>query len=95
MFHNDGKPEVFIGSADLMARNLDYRVEVAVPIVDVKLKKQLIDIIELQWSDNVKARIFDATQSNTFKTRNAGEIAIRSQDAVYDFLKRLSTNKMK
>ena len=41
MFHNDGKPEVFIGSADLMARNLDYRVEVAVPIVDVKLKKQL------------------------------------------------------
>jgi polyphosphate kinase len=87
VFHNLGKPEMFIGSADLMTRNLDHRIEIVLPILDEKIKKQLLQIMELQWKDNVKARIFNETQSNVFKTRTAGEKAIRSQDAIYDLLK--------
>jgi len=86
IFHNLGKPELFIGSADLMTRNLDHRIEIVMPIMDEKIKKQLTTIMELQWKDNVKARIFNETQSNFFRTRTATEKAVRSQDAVYELL---------
>ncbi|HMX59666.1 MAG TPA: polyphosphate kinase 1, partial [Chitinophagales bacterium] len=69
VFHNDGKPEVFIGSADLMTRNLDFRIEVVLPIIDEKIKKQLLKIMELQWKDNVKSRWFDEGQKNIFKIK--------------------------
>lgn len=93
IFHNDGLKETFIGSADLMARNLDYRIEVLLPILDEKLKKQLLQIMELQWQDNVKARIFNADQNNSFKHRTPQEKLIRSQDAVYDYWKNYSEKK--
>lgn len=86
VFHNQGKPEMFIGSADLMTRNLDHRIEIVLPILDEKIKKQLLQIMELQWKDNVKARIFNETQSNIFKTKRTGEKVIRSQDAIYNLL---------
>ena len=95
VFHNEGKQEVFIGSADLMTRNLDYRIEVVVPIETDKLKKQLLKIMELQWSDNVKARIYDTTQSNTFKTVMPQEKLIRSQNAIYDFWKEYNVGTKK
>lgn len=95
VFHNEGKPEVFIGSADLMTRNLDHRIEVVMPMEDDKLKKQLLQLMELQWKDNVKARIFDAAQSNIFRVRSTQEKPLRSQDAIYDFWKELSTGKKK
>lgn len=95
VFHNDGKPELFIGSADLMTRNLDHRIEVVLPILDDKIKKQLLQIMELQWKDNVKARVFNETQSNVFKQKAGGERTLRSQDAIYDFWKELSTGKKK
>ncbi|MDB5228338.1 MAG: Polyphosphate kinase [Bacteroidota bacterium] len=94
VFHNSGDEEVFIGSADLMTRNLDYRIEVVAPIMDEKIRKQLISIMELQWQDNVKARIFDEIQSNTFKIAN-GEKRIRSQDAVCEFWKEFARKKKK
>jgi len=86
IFHNLGKPDLFIGSADLMTRNLDHRIEIVMPIADEKIKKQLTQIMELQWKDNVKARVFNDAQSNFFRTRIATEKAIRSQDAIYDLL---------
>jgi len=56
-FHNNGKEEVFIASADLMYRNLSRRVEVAVPIKDAKLKTFLKDTILAGYlKDNVNAR---------------------------------------
>jgi polyphosphate kinase len=56
-FTNGGNPEVYIGSADWMHRNLDRRVEVATPISDPKLKKYIKDeILDCYLSDNVKAR---------------------------------------
>jgi polyphosphate kinase len=66
IFHNKGKEKVFISSADWMVRNLDHRIEVAVPILDVKIKKELIDIINIQLKDNQKARILDTDLNNNY-----------------------------
>jgi len=66
MFHNNGKPKVFMGSGDLMVRNFDYRIEVICPILDPKIKRVLIDILNIQWSDNVKNRIWDAKLQNKY-----------------------------
>jgi polyphosphate kinase len=56
-FQNGGQPEIFLGSADLMNRNLDRRVEVLFPIEDERLKQRINEeIIEPMWADNVKMR---------------------------------------
>ncbi|MFT3930237.1 MAG: polyphosphate kinase 1 [Spongiibacteraceae bacterium] len=84
IFHNQGRPLYFISSADLMTRNLDFRVEVTCPIYDPKLQKKLQSIIDVQWADNVKARILDENQNNQMKTRRG--TAIRSQEAIHYYL---------
>ena len=57
-FHNDGDPEVYLGSADLMPRNLNRRVEVLFPIEDPHLVKRIYeDVLEYYLKDNVKARV--------------------------------------
>ena len=55
LFGNAGAPEVYIGSADLMHRNLDRRVEVVVRVDDPPARQQCIDILRLALSDNVAA----------------------------------------
>ena len=88
VFHNGGDPEVYLSSADWMTRNLDYRLEVGVPILDAKLKKRVIDILEIQFSDRCKARVIDEQQSNSYVKRG-NKKKVRSQMAVYDYLKKL------
>lgn len=57
-FGNDGKPDVYIGSADLMPRNLDRRVEVLAPVRDARLVARLRDeILGVYLADNVKQRV--------------------------------------
>jgi polyphosphate kinase len=56
-FGNAGDPEVLIGSADLMGRNLDRRVEVVAPVNDPELKRRLRDILDVYLADNVRARV--------------------------------------
>ncbi len=83
IFGPEGEEKVFMGSADLMPRNIDRRVEVTTPIYDPDIKKELIDTFNISWNDNVKARIFNATQDNKYKT--GGKKEIRSQFATYDY----------
>lgn len=56
-FENDGSPEIYMGSADWMPRNLDRRVEILFPVMDEELKKQVYHILDVQLRDNVKAHI--------------------------------------
>ncbi|NLX10297.1 MAG: polyphosphate kinase 1 [Chloroflexi bacterium] len=56
-FGNGGEPEIYMGSADLMPRNLDRRVETIFPVDDPALKARIMDeILAIQMADNVKAR---------------------------------------
>jgi polyphosphate kinase len=54
-FANAGKDEVYISSADWMPRNFHRRVEAMVPIDDASIRARLIEILTIQWSDNVKS----------------------------------------
>jgi polyphosphate kinase len=85
IFHNGGNEKVYISSADWMVRNLDHRVEVTCPIKDPGIKKTLIDMFNIQLSDNVKARILDNELSNRYVERN-GDERIRSQEEIYNYL---------
>lgn len=56
-FENDGIPEIYMGSADWMPRNLDKRVEILFPVEDERLKSEIMHILDIQLSDNLKAHI--------------------------------------
>ncbi|MET0464554.1 MAG: polyphosphate kinase 1 [Chitinophagaceae bacterium] len=84
VFHNKGKEKVYISSADWMLRNLDHRVEATCPILDAGIKKELIDILDIQLRDNVKARWLDNELSNEYV--KPGKTRVRSQVDIYRYL---------
>lgn len=88
IFCNGGEEECLISSADLMTRNIEHRIEVTCPVYDKAIRKEMKDIFELQWKDNVKARKLNATLSNEFV--KPGKKEIRSQTEVYKYLKKIS-----
>ena len=80
-FHNGGEDEMYIGSADLMPRNIDHRVEVLVPILDRGLVKSLREeVLAVYLSDNVKARHMQSNGAYTRKKSGEGRQKINSQD---------------
>jgi polyphosphate kinase len=68
-----------------MVRNLDHRIEVAVPILDPVLKKELINIIQIQLKDNQKARILDIDLNNKYVPSGRTK-AFKSQEETHKFL---------
>lgn len=84
------RERIYISSADLMSRNLDRRVEVACPIYDEKLKKQLKDMFTIQWNDTSAARILDNELNNHLKKPVNGEKPVRSQIDFYKYLSNLN-----
>ncbi|MBG6243655.1 polyphosphate kinase 1 [Candidatus Symbiopectobacterium sp. 'North America'] len=88
VFHNGGDSKVYISSADWMTRNIDYRIEVAAEILDPALKKQILDTLDLLFSDTVKARIVDKELSNRYVARD-NRRKVRAQTAIYEYLKAL------
>lgn len=88
LFENGGDEKMFYGSADWMNRNLDRRIEVISPILDEDIKQEFKDILNIQLSDNVKARIQDKEESNTYIKPKKGEKEIRSQYEIYNYLKK-------
>jgi len=85
IFHNLGNEKMFISSADWMVRNLDHRVEAAVPITDPSICAELKEIIHIQLRDNVKARILDNELNNNY-VPSAGKKQVRSQIETYHYL---------
>ncbi|WP_411274665.1 polyphosphate kinase 1 [Daejeonella sp.] len=86
IFGNNGDEKVFLSSADLMARNLDHRVEVGFPILDPLVKSEIRDIIDIQLRDNTKAREINQLNNNRYK-RNRSKIQNRAQVDIYSYLK--------
>jgi polyphosphate kinase len=87
IFANDGDPKYYISSADWMIRNFDHRFEAATPVYDEELKKELMDMLQLQLRDNVKARLVNSIPVNQYQ-KTESEEKLRSQFAIYDYLKR-------
>jgi polyphosphate kinase len=92
IFSHGGENKFYLSSADWMQRNIDFRSEVAVPVYDRKLQQELKDILEIQWSDNTKARILNLTQDNAYKL-HPSRTKVRAQDAIYTYLLRSSMLK--
>jgi len=85
VFNHDDKEKVYISSADWMLRNIDHRIEAACPINNKEIQQELKDILSIQLSDNVKARILDNKLSNEY-VPDDHEKKIRSQIEIYNYL---------
>ena len=66
-----------------MTRNIINRVEVTCPIYSDKVKQELLDIFEISWKDNVKSRVINESQDNSYKRNNKDKV--RSQFKLYDY----------
>ena len=87
VFHNDGDEKIFLSSADWMNRNLSRRIETAFPIYDEDLKAEILETLDIQWNDNVKARIIDGINKNEFRKSKNGAV-VRSQTTTYHYYKK-------
>ncbi|WP_308550170.1 RNA degradosome polyphosphate kinase [uncultured Parabacteroides sp.] len=85
-FYNDGEEDLFLTSADWMRRNLNRRIETAFPILNAEIKQNIIDILNIQLQDNVKACLIDEHLHNNFK-RDDNPVKVRAQLAIYEYLK--------
>ena len=86
IFYNRGSPKYLIGSADLMTRNLDYRVEVLCPIFDEDAQRVIQDTLDQQWHDNVKARRINAEQDNASLLHAKHSGKLHAQETIYRYL---------
>ncbi len=77
-FSNGGKPEVYMGSADWMPRNLDRRVEIVFPVEDEQIQEEVIHILDLEFQDNVKAHVLQP-DGTYVKPDKRGKTLINSQ----------------
>jgi polyphosphate kinase len=85
-FGNDGDSKIYLGSPDWMKRNLYRRIEVVTPVNDAALKKELLDMLHYQLSDNQKACWIDGNLNNIFK-KNFYAVPMRAQYDFYNYLK--------
>ncbi|RDC55885.1 polyphosphate kinase 1 [Pedobacter chinensis] len=85
VFHNLGKEDVYLGSADWMNRNIYRRIEVCFPVYDKKIKQEILDIINIQKQDNVQAVIIDEHMNNVPVQQEA--VRVSSQHDIYQYLK--------
>ena len=89
IFCNDDKAKYYISSADLMPRNIDRRIEITCPVYDPDIQEQLRNFIEIQLTDNVRARILNQTQNNRIRGSRTKE-KVRAQWDIYEYLKKRS-----
>jgi polyphosphate kinase len=85
VFHNNGEPQYFMGSADWMNRNLHSRIEVVFPVYDAKFGEELNHILQLQLNDNTKAAMVNTALDNQRASNDKPPFA--AQQAIYEFVK--------
>jgi len=86
VFANAGNELFYLSSADWMERNFDHRIEVACPIFDRELQREIMTLLKIQLRDNTKARVITPTKSNQYVTGNPN-LKINSQTETYKFFK--------
>ncbi|MAE08356.1 MAG: polyphosphate kinase 1 [Bacteroidetes bacterium] len=91
VFANGGNSKYYISSADWMIRNFDHRFETACPIYDEDLQNEIMDILKIQLSDNVKARVVNESPINKYVTKDKAK-PLRSQIETYSYLKTISNS---
>ncbi len=87
VFGNDGDERWFISSADWMPRNLNRRIEVAVPIYDQDIRNELKEMLRIQLQDNTKARILDPDLKNLYEHIDPVH-KYRAQEDFYNFIRK-------
>ncbi len=87
VFYNEGAPELYLGSADWMVRNLERRIEVVFPVGEEDLRAEVMEILRLQLLDNVKAVRLDKMMKNHRKEAVPGDLLVRSQAEIYERIK--------
>ncbi len=85
VFHNNGEPQYFMGSADWMNRNLHSRIEVVFPVYDQQFGEELNQILQLQLNDNTKAVMITTELDNPRVVNNLQPIS--AQKEIYEFVK--------
>ncbi|MBQ5397449.1 MAG: polyphosphate kinase 1, partial [Candidatus Methanomethylophilus sp.] len=86
-FANDGDPRMYLGSSDLMPRNLIARVEVLFPIRDPDMMASIRDnILNVCLQDNVKARVLKSDGTYVMRKKKSGEKKLRSQQWFIDHI---------
>ena len=78
-FHNDGKPKVFISSADLMERSFDRRVELAVEVKDAESKEKVQEILKYSLKDNVQSYLLESDGTYIRRKPSKGSKKLRTQ----------------
>jgi polyphosphate kinase len=86
IFHNNGKQEIFMGSADWMDRNLHRRIEVCFPLYKKAMKEEINQMINLQLHDNTQAVTIDSRGQNIPVPLEPGQETIQSQKAIHGLL---------
>jgi len=79
------KKEIFLSSGDWLNRNLNRRIEISFPIEDEELGQEILDILDLQLNDNVKARTINSRLNNV-KISASGDKKIRAQQSIYEMI---------
>ena len=85
VFHNNGEPQYYMGSADWMNRNIYSRIEVVFPIYDAKFGEELNHILQLQLNDNTKGVMVTTALDNPRNSNDKAPLA--AQQAIYEFVK--------
>ena len=95
IFAGGGQEQCFIGSADWMPRNLDYRVEVVTPVYDPTIRAELHTIVDLGLADTSQGRLVDGQGGDTALSVAPGQEPLRSQEELYEHYLKLEQEELK
>ncbi|MFA5405400.1 MAG: RNA degradosome polyphosphate kinase, partial [Ignavibacteria bacterium] len=93
LFNNNGNLVIYTGSADIMERNFDRRVEILYPFEDKEIKQEVADILNTYLKDNIKTRVL-ANDGSYFR-KPVGEEPINSQEFLVAKVKKKSLTEIK